>query len=148
MKTGWCKFLPLVLVVVVFPCFCLAQRVPVEFRHQGDDMLGQRIALHVKEIIRTSAALKIATAENEKRFLVIFQSKDENPNRQSESSCFGLTFILAGKDSLPVYLSSSLGDCGLPYAYQCAENVVASIEKVASERTAPGAFEPKGKKTK
>jgi hypothetical protein len=130
MKTGWCKFLPLVLVVVLIPCLCAAQTVkrPVQFFHTGTDSVGQRLEYSIKELIRQSQGLRLDTSGEGTTMVVILQTKVRDDKDPSVASIFHVTHCMQIPGTGLLYRNGALGQSGTNRIKESAEDVVASID--------------------
>lgn len=85
------------------------ERVPVFVETVGDDPLGQRLALELREALRTSAGFKLAKA-GDKALRVRLLAVPEFKDRPQLGSAFAVTWLFSeGGNVLSYYLESELG---------------------------------------
>jgi len=107
------------------------QSWPVFVEHRGDDSLGARLALRLKEIFNQSS-LFAYTTEDQRKVKVLLVTREEFPGRARLGSIYAATFIYqASETMLAHHLATDLGFIAPGELDGLAEELAARTETVA-----------------
>jgi hypothetical protein len=126
--------------ILLGPTTCSAaepRNYPVEFIHDGDDVVGGRLAYQIKECIRKSSAMTLASAEGGCRYQLIVQTMPYAEDSPSAATLYSYVINIY----IPVtangcgagYITSSIGYCGSDRVASCAESIVANLDSVIED---------------
>jgi hypothetical protein len=108
-----------------------AVRVSVEIAAQSDpdDSVGQRLVFQVREAVRRSAAFTL-TIGDEPRIRLVIRTMNRLPEQPNISSIDSVVWVGRGKDTLPVYLDSTVGFAGSAVLQSSAETILARTDNL------------------
>ncbi|SDB57802.1 hypothetical protein SAMN05660653_02902 [Desulfonatronum thiosulfatophilum] len=106
--------------------------IPVLVEHVGNDPVGMRLALHLKETFQKSSLFRLAGGE-EKHLNLRLITRPQFPERPFLGSAYAVVWrYVESGDVLAYYLSDRLGFVDADVVAQEAEVLVAETDKVAS----------------
>jgi hypothetical protein len=109
------------------------QKVAVEVKHKGSDSIGSRLAYQVKERIRSSSGLRIATA-NEPRVILYLVTADIFGDKPGSASALGFSIAVRGQSGpLEHLLYAGVATCGSQSINETSERLIADIDKEAHD---------------
>ena len=118
----------------------LAQKtmpIEIEARHNNydgpGDPVGEQVVQHLKELIKKSGSLTL-TSDQEERLKVIIHTFDPLSQKTHLFTVLSYTFVYLKKPQLaPVYLTSGIGYAHKNDVPEAAQQLNASIHKVAQD---------------
>src|SRR5882762_412936 len=130
LRLGWFTCLALLTTVQVAAAQ-EAVRVAVEIAAQSDpdDSVGQRLVFQLREAVRRSAAFTL-TIGDEPRIRLVIRTMNRLPDQPNISSIYSVVWVGQGKDTLPVYLDSTIGFAGSAVLQSSAETILARTDKL------------------
>ena len=87
----------LIVHTIALSSACFAQKIEIEFVHQGNDVIGQRVAFQIREIIQKSSTMVPYAGKEPWWFKVILQTGASGTEKQNSSSCYSGVLVLCTK---------------------------------------------------
>ncbi|MBB5409654.1 hypothetical protein HDG34_003596 [Paraburkholderia sp. HC6.4b] len=108
-------------------------RVTVYVEDGAEDTQGHRLVYAVKEQVRRSAGMQLAEVEKDSTFQLHLSSIDpDNTNIRAAYSVVFTLVNMSAPGSFPLYLDSTNGICGAQVIDQCADSIVARLDRTVS----------------
>ncbi len=105
---------------------------PVTVQHEGDDELGARLALKLKETLNTSSLFAVSD-KDEKKLKVVLKTVREFANRPNSSSIYSLVWVYSESEAtLKYFLDDQIGLVHEGEIDTKAEAIAAATEKVGA----------------
>jgi hypothetical protein len=107
--------------------------IPVKLDVYGDDTAGQRLVYWIKEGLRRSSRFKLVEQQSFgfELSIVTLEIDKDNPGG---STVYSVSWVWNNSEQpYPFFLTSEVGLCGSKRIQECAEGLVASTDKYASQ---------------
>lgn len=112
-----------------------SSRVAVHMQQQcADDVVGQRLAFKIREGLNASSSMKAVDEYGEAlvEISLVCLRPDENANGSISRYSYQVTLINP-KDHYDFALTHGVGSCGTQRVAECAEGIVATVDRTISE---------------
>lgn len=129
---SWRLFFAIIIICfILMPQNVLAQRhVAIEVSHSGDDSVGSRLAYLIKEGIRRSAGLRIAS-NDKSRLIIHLVTMDEFRESPGTATIYSYTITFYSFGGTEIYLTSGVGSSGTLRVNESAEGLIAKLDREA-----------------
>ncbi|QJT10569.1 hypothetical protein [Oceanidesulfovibrio marinus] len=105
---------------------------PVTVQHDGEDELGARLALKLKETLNSSSLFDVSD-KDEKKLKVIIKTMREFEGRPNSSSIYSLVWVYSESEAtLKYFLDTQIGLINEGELESTAEAIAAATEKVGA----------------
>lgn len=102
------------------------RRTPVGIEHTDTDVVGTRLAYHLKELLGRSSLMTLTT-KDEKKLVLVIHTREEFTGRPAVSSIYSVAWLYSAKDGTLRYFLS--GDTGIVDAVTLEQTVEALLVK-------------------
>ncbi len=110
-----------------------SNRYPVTIEYEGQDSLGIRLVLEMKEYMATSKIFRLSSSD-EKKIKIYIKTKEEFPSRPGLGSVYCIVWTFsAGKDVLSSYLDGEVGSISYNQVKSIVEVLLSKTDEVISQ---------------
>ncbi len=108
-------------------------RYPVSIVYSGQDSIGMRLVLEMKEYLMKSKIFRLST-KDEKKIKIFLNTKDEFPARPGLGSVYSVVWCYSpSEDVLSTYLDSCVGVINFNQIKSTAEVIISKTDEVISQ---------------
>jgi hypothetical protein len=108
-----------------------SHKAPVAIIHSGNDVMGQRLAFEIREVVRGSQSMRLVSINEADPCIVVhLVSVDPTVNNSGMSTAMAVT-IAYDSNSIPVngyLLNTVVQTCGSSRAQDCARGIAGDID--------------------
>lgn len=109
------------------------EKTAVKVIHNGDDVVGNRLAYAIKEAIRKSYSMRISE-EKEKKIVVLIATLPSNPDYPAISTTYSVTWCISIPETQSLYYQNGItGYCGSNQVDNAADGIAAKTDEQVSE---------------
>ncbi len=108
-------------------------RYPISIIYSGQDSIGMRLVLEMKEYLMKSKIFRLST-KDEKKIKIFLKTKDEFPARPGLGSVYSVVWCYSpSEDVLSTYLDSYVGVINFNQVKSTAEVIISKTDEVVSQ---------------
>lgn len=108
------------------------RRTPVAIEHADTDVVGTRLAYHLKELLGRSSLMNLTT-KDEKKLVLVIRTREEFTGRPAVSSIYSVAWLYSAKDgALRYFLSADTGIVDAVTLEQTVEALLVKTDKMAA----------------
>lgn len=106
-----------------------AERIPLEVVDQSEDLVGRLYVANFKEKIAQSDHFRL-TQDKEPRLRIIISTIDKYEDDPNKVTIYSVTWTFASKSSASLFLTSTLGYCGVTKVDVSTNRLLRSTERL------------------
>jgi len=141
------KYLFATLVAVTCSMSSFADTLGVIVSHSGDDLVGKRLAVEVKNSVRNSTLFHLIYTPDDKVYGIslVTIDPDEDTRDADLRTTYSATFILNSGELFDYHMTSIVGVCGADKVKSCSEKLIQDLsvqhEDLLEAMVQAGAFD-------
>ncbi|MDX5365756.1 MAG: hypothetical protein LPK90_05055 [Alphaproteobacteria bacterium] len=120
------------LLLMAFICCVIAlptraEIMPVIVRHSGDDPVGKRLAVEIKNSIRSSSIFTLVYSGDDAIYDIAVVTLDPDEVSNPTRTIYSVTLLIKNLEGFDYYLTSMVGICGQQRLSVCADGIVQDL---------------------